>query len=94
MIAREIYYTIDQIKQAGGHFFKPTRFGRCRIASKCVFGGRYFITSDGKRQPRRYTIREIIGDANGNVDINTVGELQEYETVEAAKNAARKLVNS
>lgn len=89
------YQNIRQIEyantNAGQHFFDPAtmRFFRSRIASRTVINGRYFITSEqfDASSPRLYTIRR----ANDDGSIDTVGEFQQYETVEAAKAAARKL---
>jgi hypothetical protein len=90
------YFTISGIKQAntarGHHFFDASsmRFFRSKIASKRVFGGRYFITSEqfDWDSPRLYTIREAKPDGR----IETVQEFQKFATVEQAKRAAEKLV--
>jgi hypothetical protein len=89
------YQNIRQIEYAntstGHYFFSPSsmRFFRSKIASQSVINGRYFITSEqfDANSPRLYTIR--IANDDGSID--TVGEFQGYETVEAAKRAAKNL---
>lgn len=93
------YNSINEIKEAnasiGAHFFEPAtmRFFNSKIASRTVYGGRYFITSeqfvgsDHVAQPRRYTIRACY---DGRVD--TVGDFQQYRTIEEAKHAVKQLV--
>lgn len=89
------YQNIRQIEyantSAGQHFFDPAtmRFFRSKIASRSVINGRYFITSEqfDASSPRLYTIRR----ANDDGTIDTVGEFQQYATIEAAKRAAAKL---
>jgi hypothetical protein len=89
------YQTVAQIKQAneraGLYFFEAStmRFFRSKVASRSIIGGRYFITSEqfDASSPRLYTIR--IANDDGSID--TVGEFQQYETVEAAKRAAKQL---
>lgn len=92
------YDTISEIKQVnaaiGHHFFEPAsmRFFESKIASRTVYGGHFFITSerftgsDGVSQPRMYTLRACY---NGKVE--TVGEFQQYRTIEEAKHAAKEL---
>lgn len=89
------YTHISQIKRANElakqYFFEPAtmRFFRSRVAPG-VYGGRYFITSEqfDANSPRLYTIREVA--PNGHIE--TVGEFQQYETLDKAKRAVRKLV--
>jgi hypothetical protein len=89
------YQNIRQIEyantSAGHHFFDKStmRFFRSKIASQSVINGRYFITSEqfDASSPRLYTIRV----ANDDGTIDTVGEFQAYETVQAAKRAASLL---
>jgi hypothetical protein len=94
----QIMTTYENIRQieyantsAGHYFFSPStmRFFRSKIASRSIIGGRYFITSEqfDASSPRLYTIR--IANDDGSID--TVGEFQQYETVEAAKRAAKQL---
>jgi hypothetical protein len=93
------YETIAEIKEANkaiGHFFfEPAsmRFFKSKIASRTVYGGHFFITSeqfvgsDNIAQPRRYTIRACYG---GRVD--TIGDFQQYRTIEEARAAVKDLV--
>lgn len=77
-------------ERAGKHFFEAStmRFFRSRILPD-VYGGRYFITSEqfDRDSPRLYTIREV----NEHGGIDTVGEFQQYDTLDKARRAARKL---
>lgn len=58
-------------------------FFNCRIETKLA-DGRYFISSEtGPDEIRRYTIREVEPDGA----IDTVGEFQQYETLEDARAA-------
>jgi hypothetical protein len=89
------YFTVHAIKQAnkdaGQYFFSPDtmRFFNTKIASKRVYGGRYFITSEqfDYNSPRLYTIREAKPDGT----IDDASEFQQFSTVEQAKRAAEKL---
>ena len=91
-----MYATLEQIKRAnrahGHHFFSPDtmRFFRSRIAPG-VIGGRYFITSEqfDERSPRLYSIR--VANDDGSVD--RVGDFQYYPSLQAARKAARAMVN-
>lgn len=92
------YASIAEIKAAnasiGAHFFEPAtmRFFNSKIASRTVYGGRYFITSeqfvgsDHVAQPRMYTLRACYNGA-----IDTIGDFQQYRTIEEAKAAAKAL---
>lgn len=93
------YATISDIKEAnkaiGQYFFEPAtmRFFSSKLASRTVYGGRYFLTSeqfvgsDGYAAPRKYTIRACY---DGKID--TVGDFQQYQTIEEARAAVRELV--
>ena len=89
---------------AGSNWFSPgaMRWFSSRIAQG-VYGGRYFISSERNvygDNVRRYTVREFsfVGyvreDGRRLVEckISTVGELMEYDTLSAAKSAARALI--
>lgn len=91
--------TIDEIKQAnrdaGRYFFAPDtlRFFNGRVHSR-VYGGEYFVTSEqyvgyGVKRNRRYTVRHTVDG----VDIDTVGEFQQYRTSAQAHSEARRLAS-
>jgi hypothetical protein len=77
-------------KAIDNHWFEPStmRFFNSRIESK-LYAGRFFITSERRELdlPKRYSIRE----AMPNGDIKTVGEFQEFLTLEDAKDRAKEL---
>lgn len=85
--------SVKAAHQAGelNKWFTPgaMRFFNSKVPPN-VYGNRYFVTSEqyDYDSPRLYTIREIMDDGS----INTVGEFQQYETLTAARVAARKLV--
>ena len=97
-VERDGYDTISEIRQAnedaGLHFFEPAtmRFFNSKIASRAVFGRHVFVTSeqfvgsDHVAQPRRYTLRSCYDGK-----VNTVGDFQQYRTIEEAKAAAKAL---
>ena len=62
-----------------------------RISSR-IYGGRYFVTSERYNydEPRLYTVRSFTY-SDGRLEIDTVGEFQQYETARQAHNAAAKL---
>ena len=72
-------------KKAGRHWFdKDTmRFFDSRIESK-LYSDNTFITSEQQsyQHPREYTIRIAL---NSGVDIESVGEFQQFETLEQAR---------
>lgn len=85
-------------KNTGGHWFDrgSMKFFDTRIESKLMTRGssgrQVFITSeqyhgDGYSAPRKYTIREALEDAS----IDTVGEFQQYSTLDDAKMGVRAL---
>jgi hypothetical protein len=90
-------WTIPEIrlrnKEAGKHFFDrdTMNFFRSRVYEATY--GNYFVTSeqfvsvDGKRDPRRFTVRRF----NDDYSIDTVGEFQQHETLDDAMNEARRL---
>ena len=91
--------TIKEIKQAnkaiGGHWFdKGTlRFFNSRIypeVYKGADGMDYFITSErfDEKHPRKYTIRRAHSG-----EIDTVGELRQYDTKADAIKAVKRIVN-
>ena len=88
------YETITEIKEAnkaiGHHWFSrdTMRFFNSRVESK-VYGGHFFITSEKYMDDdrRTYTIRSCY---NGHVD--TVGEFQQYRTIEEARHAVKEIV--
>ena len=80
-----MYNTINEIKKSheaqGGHFFDPCwmRVYNSRIG-RTVYKGKYFITSEqfisvNEVEPRRYTVKKCV-----NVEIETVGEFQQFAT--------------
>ena len=72
-------------KKAGKNWFdKDTmRFFKSRIESK-LYSDNTFITSEQQsyQHPREYTIRIAL---NNGVDIESVGEFQQFETLEQAR---------
>lgn len=91
------FRTMADVKQRnaeiGHHFFDADtlRFFSSRIGGQ-LFGGRYFITSERYDQttPRRYTVRLVNPDGS----IDTVGEFQQYATLDAARRAVSTLLNA
>jgi hypothetical protein len=96
---------IKLAERAGSHFFEPAtmRFFRSRIDSDTWAGadGWYWVsseqfhTSDGQRHPRRYTVRRLFYRLNPegqaiDIDIDEIGEFQQYPTLARARTAARK----
>ena len=85
------YKTIDEIKQAnedaGRFWFSPgaLRFFNSHIHSP-VFGGRYFVSSErfDETYPKLFTVHRI----NDEGHIETIGEFQQYETLDDAQAAA------
>ena len=90
----ETYNTIREMKEddanIGDHWFErgAMRFFNSRIASG-VYGGHFFISSEryNENTPRRYTIRSCY---NGKID--TIGDFQQYRTIEEARYAVKELV--
>lgn len=91
------FATMTQIRETnkatGRHFFdrETLRFFDSRVHPQ-VYGGRYFVTSErfhgsSGSGPRRYTVRF----AKDNGDITTVGEFGQYESLTAARAAAKRL---
>ena len=72
-------------KKAGRHWFdKDTmRFFDSRIESK-LYSDNTFITSEQQsyQYPRKYTIRIAL---NNGIDIESVGEFQQFDTLEQAR---------
>jgi len=87
--------------RAGSHWFSPgaMRFFGTRVHST-LYGGRYFVTSEQPWDgPRGYAVRcvTVSGDgqaATGGFSIDTVGELCQYATRDAAHQAAREAARS
>lgn len=90
-----MFKTIDEIKaanKAAGHnWFSPDtmRYWHTRVG-KTVYGGRYFVTSDGPggrdKDERRYTVREASPSGEvSTADGCTYGEFATH--AEAAKRA-------
>jgi hypothetical protein len=84
--------TIKESNQlADKHFFDRStmRFFRSKVATRRPLGGQYFVTSEQENPsaPRLYTVRQILESG----DIITVGEFQQYKSLEAAKNAIKLL---
>lgn len=91
------FATMAQIREtnkaSGRKFFErdTMRFFDSRVHGQ-VYGGRYFITSErfhgsSGSGPRRYTVRF----AKDSGDITTVGEFGQYESLAAARTAAKRL---
>lgn len=74
-------------KAAGKHWFSQDsmRFFNSRVF-ECVYGGRYFVSSERcGRHRRKYTVRMVDDDGL----IHTVGDFQQYATRKQAHAAAR-----
>jgi hypothetical protein len=88
-----VYRTIEDVKAAnrsiGNHWFDRStlRFFNCKIESGLI-GGRYFITSERMEltMPKRYSVRIAKDDGT----INTLGEFQQYYSIEDAREAIKK----
>ena len=91
------YSTIEEIKHAnaasGGHWFAPDtmRFFGSRISHE-IIGGCLFVSSelDFDGGQRWYTLRRARPDGG----IETIGNLQQYASLEAAKRAARRMASA
>ncbi len=85
-------------RKTSGHWFEPStmRFFRSRLNEKLYYCERLtepsvilFISSEqGPNGIRRYTIRSYAPETG---EIDTVGDFQQYKTLNAAKRAAEKL---
>jgi rRNA processing protein Krr1/Pno1 len=74
-----------------GYWFAPKtmKFFKSKVYPT-VYGGKYFISSEQSPfGPRRFTIREY---DEVNDDINTVGEMGKYRSLEEAREAVKDLV--
>lgn len=79
-------------REKGYHFFDRSTnlFFRSRVES-ALYGGHYFVTSeqyagiDGTERPRKFTVRR----ANDDGSIKTIGDFQQYRSVEDARLVAR-----
>lgn len=81
------------VRNSGSHWFDPStmRFFKCRVLDEVYSGpgGVYFVSSErGPHGPRRYTVRQFIGDK-----IDTVGEFNEL-TKGTAQRAAKRLAST
>jgi hypothetical protein len=82
-------------KERGGFWFSKDTLAYfdSHLESKLI-GGQYFVTSeqfhgsDGS-DPRRFTIREVL---NEQAEIGTVGEFQQYTTLQEALDTIDTLV--
>lgn len=88
---------IDANKRAGHHFFDPdtARFFRSRWDDPRMYGGRFFITSeqqfedsDGRRAPRRYTVRIARPDGTTGGEIGEPDGFQAFDSLAVARVAA------
>lgn len=87
---RSVEEIIKANREAGHHFFSRStmRFFNSLVYAGALEGGRYFITSERyAEEARRYTIR--VANEQGHVD--TVGEFQQYATLNQAKRALKAL---
>ena len=81
-------------RDAGFYFFdRGSMQSFDSTVGRTLYGGRYFITSDqfhggGIRGPRLYTVREVRPDGS----IETVGELQQFETNASAVAEIKRLL--
>ena len=88
---------LKQLNEAnGGCWFSPDsmRFFNCSLphSAKLYDNKAYFASGEKyNTEPRMYTIRAV-NMANGEVD--TVGEFQEYYTLDTAKAAIREIVKA
>jgi len=74
---------IEANKAIGNHWFDKSsmRFFNTKIESRLIAGKRFITSEKGPDEVRRYTVREALPSG----EIDTVGEFQEYRTLEAAK---------
>lgn len=87
------YSTIADVKSVnksvGGHFFGAgtMRYFNSRVETE-LYRGRYFITSEKHdNDPRLYTIRQALPTG----EVETVGDFQQYHSIEAARAAMHLL---
>jgi hypothetical protein len=77
---------------AGNPWFSPgaMRFFNSTIESSLI-GGRYFITSERmeKREPKLFTIRKVVRNSDGSIEIETISEFQEFKTEDLARKALK-----
>lgn len=95
-----MFKTIDEIKaankQAGENWFSADSlsFWNSRIWTK-VYGGRYFVTSDGPDEngvvDRRYSVR--VASDDGTVKTAEGTEFREFSTAQAAAEKAQELAD-
>ena len=73
---------------SGRHFFSADTLSYFRsVIYRGFYAGRLFVTSErGPNRRRMYTIRV----ANDDASIDTLGDFQQYATMEHAKAAARR----
>ena len=94
-----MFNTVKDIKRlaadVGYHWFEPAtmRYFGSRVGSK-VYGGQYFISSEQyfHTEPRLYTIRKVTY-SDGRMEIDTVGEFQQYATRAEAEAAIKQITN-
>ena len=94
----DCFFSIKAIKAAnkaiGQHWFSAStmRFFNCRVLPR-VYAGQYFITSEAYSYDsvRTYTIRKIELSGDNKHGIDTVGEVGQYATAQAAKKAVKEL---
>ena len=77
-------------EQTGGHWFDKSsmRFFKTKIKSRLIAGKRFITSECGPDERTRYTIREAQPDGS----IDTIGEFQQFSTLEKAK--ANVLMNN
>gem|GEM_PF-6568242 len=88
---RELFKDIDEMRlkhvAAGGHFFeKITSDNECTRIESYLIAGCYFVTSElapNDERSRLYSIRKVDADTQ----IYTVGEYQQYKTINDALEA-------
>lgn len=101
-------HDVQRIARAcGSHFFDPAamRFFSSRVSSFIArendYAG-YIVTSEQHKplyahpEPRMYTVRRYSvsdnGEGGGAFNIDTVGEFQQFATLQAAQRFARSLI--
>jgi hypothetical protein len=91
-----VYQTIEDVKAAnrsiGHHYFDrgTMRFFNSKIESGLI-GGKYFITSERMElnMPKRYSVRMAAPDGT----IDSIGEFQQYDSKEDAREAIRAIMS-
>lgn len=77
---------------AGSFWFTPSamKFFNSKIETD-IIAGKYFITSERMKvsadYPKLFSIRKVVRSEDGTLDIETIGEFQEFKTRALARGA-------